>query len=175
MTCRTETLTKVQVRPCLPLLCSCDSQVAMHTSAAMVRVRGPDPKLVKAAGTAFHKAENGVTIISGSGSTWPQAGLEADTDSCSHAPQDKLCSGLALPGSGADGSPSLLVVLPLTTLIPYIRSPAVHKMPLCSQDLLPMVRSAQTPVSEHQLNPCLTCCSNNIHMQNRCFMARRLV
>ena len=39
----------------------------MKTLAAMVRVRGPDPKLVKAAGTAFHQAEDGITVSSASG------------------------------------------------------------------------------------------------------------
>ena len=39
----------------------------MKTVAAMVRVRGPDPKLVKAAGTAFHQADNGTTVTSVSG------------------------------------------------------------------------------------------------------------
>lgn len=39
----------------------------MKTVAAMVRVRGPDPKLVKAAGTAFHQADDGTTVTSASG------------------------------------------------------------------------------------------------------------
>ena len=41
----------------------------METVAAMVRVRGPDPKLVKASGTAFHQADHGITVTSASGST----------------------------------------------------------------------------------------------------------
>lgn len=40
----------------------------MTPTSALVRVLGPDPKLAKAAGSAFYQALDGTTILSASGS-----------------------------------------------------------------------------------------------------------
>ena len=83
--------------------------------AALIILRGPDPKKAKAADTAFHKASDGVTTLSCSGagpacqqlSAWSQKPAKGD----SHA------AGIVTGRLGQDCA----VLVPVTAVLPFIQ------------------------------------------------------
>ncbi|DBB06723.1 TPA: hypothetical protein ACH3X1_012221 [Trebouxia sp. C0004] len=85
----------------------------MHAAAALVKVVGPDPRLRKAAGRAFHAYERGSTTISSSGLVL-----------CGHQEVDLV-----------------RVLIPVCTILPFVRQSARSELlKLTQADLLELSR-----------------------------------
>ena len=133
--------------------------------AALVILKGPDPKKAKAADTAFHKASDGVTTLSCSGEGQPCMSavvLQKPAKSESHA------AGIVTGRLGQDCA----VLVPVTAVLPFIRQADREQLDWRDSGVLLSNVRCVHPVHQQSSRTQMPCLTPPTRAQDQCGVAR---